>query len=175
MTAPRGVIALVGPRGSGKSTVGRLLAAALGREFADSDGEIESRDGRPIPAIFAADGEAGFRAIEAGVVAALLDRGPLVLATGGGAILDPETRRRLREAGEVVYLHADAATLHTRTAGDPNRPALTDLPAEEEVAAVLAVREPLYRQAATITVPTTGTPGDVRNRVLAQLAAGDDD
>ena len=175
VTAPRGVISLVGPRGSGKSTVGRLLAAALGVTFADSDEEIETRDGRPIPAIFAADGEAGFRAIEAEAVVSLLDRGPLVLATGGGVILNPETRRRLREAGEVVYLHADAATLHARTAGDPNRPALTDLPAQEEVAAVLAVRGPLYRQAATITVPATGSPEDVRDRILAQLAAGDDD
>ena len=173
-------VSLVGPRGSGKSTVGRLLAASLGREFADSDGEIEARGGRPISAIFADDGEAGFRAIEAEVVAALLDRGPLVLATGGGAILNPDTRRRLHAAGEVVYLHADVATLHARTAGDllsgkNRRPALTDLPAEEEVAAVLAVRDPLYRQAATITVPATGTPEDVRDRVLAQLAAGDDD
>ena len=153
-------IVLVGARGSGKSTVGRLLADRLEREFFDSDAEIERVVGRPIPEIFATHSEPAFRVVEAEVIAALLQRANCVLATGGGAVLHADTRERLA-AATVVYLEADADTLHARTAGDPNRPPLTDLPAEEETAAVLAAREPLYREVVTLTVDATAPPEDV--------------
>ena len=169
MSGPRGVIVLVGPRGSGKTTVGRRLADWFGCDFADSDEELVRRDGRDIPTIFQQDGEAGFRTLEADVIAVLLARDPLVLATGGGAVTNADTRRRFRDAGEVIYLHADAATLHARTAGDPNRPPLTDLPAEEEMAAVLAEREPLYREVSGHVVDAGRAVDDVVNDVLCRL------
>ncbi|MEM9701546.1 MAG: shikimate kinase, partial [Planctomycetota bacterium] len=111
--------------------------------------------------------------IEAETIALLLGRDPLVLATGGGAVLNAETRRRLSDAGPVLYLQADAATLHDRTAGDPNRPPLTDLPAAEEMAAVLAEREPLYREVATAVIDADADPQSVRDWALAQVV--DDD
>ena len=163
-------IVLVGARGSGKSTVGRLLADGLEREFFDSDAEIERVVGRPIPEIFAAHGESAFRVVEAEVIAALLQRGACVLATGGGAVLHADTRERLAAAGAVIYLEADVATLHARTAGDAvsgknRRPPLTDLSAEEEIAAVLAAREPLYREVASLTVDATAAPEDVATAI----------
>lgn len=173
MTAPPpgGVISLVGARGSGKSTVGRLLAEALGRSFADADAELERVVGKTIPEVFAQHGEPAFRALEAEVVAALLERENLVLATGGGAVLLEPTRAKLAAAGPVVYLHADAATLHARTAADADadRPPLTDLPPADEAAAVLARRDPLYRQVATLTVDATAPPADVVAAVAGQL------
>ena len=173
MSGLSGVLSLVGPRGSGKTTVGRRLADWFGCDFADSDGELVRRDGRDIPKIFHEDGEAGFRTLEADVIATLLIRDPLVLATGGGAVLNADTRRRLRGAGEVIYLRADAATLHARTAGDPNRPPLTDLPAGEEVARVLADRDPLYREVAAHVVDAAQPVDDVVNDVLCRLVDED--
>ena len=163
-------IVLVGARGSGKSTVGRLLADRLERKFFDSDAEIERVVGRPIPEIFAAHGEPAFRVVEAEVIAALLQRTDVVLATGGGAVLHADTRDRLAVAGAVVYLKADAAALHARTAGDAvsgknRRPPLTDLPAGEEMAAILATREPLYREVASLTVDATAPPEDVATAI----------
>lgn len=169
MTIGPGVVTLVGPRGSGKTTVGRMLAAKFECDFLDSDEEVVRRAGKPIPAIFADDGEPAFREWEADAIAVCLVRSPLVLATGGGAVLNPDTRRRLRDAGEVVYLHAGAAVLHARTVGDANRPALTDLHAEDEVAAVLAEREPLYREVAGHVIDAAQHVDDVLNDVLCRL------
>ena len=155
------------------------MAEALGYDFADSDAEIVARAGRSIPEIFASEGEPAFREMEAEAIAALLGRRPLVLATGGGAVLNANTRRRLADAGPVIYLHADAGTLHARTAADAasgrnDRPPLTDLPAAEEVAAVLAAREPLYREVASAVVRTDGPPELVRDWALAQVIGADD-
>ncbi|MFH5804754.1 shikimate kinase [Alienimonas sp. DA493] len=167
---PDSVISLVGARGCGKSTIGRRLAERLDRRFADADAEIARVAGKSIPEIFALHGEPAFRLLEAEVISALLDRTSIVLATGGGAVLQKETRERLAAAGPVVLLEADAATLHARTAGDPNRPPLTELPAEEEMAAVLAAREPLYREVATVTVDATAEPEVVVESILAALS-----
>src|SRR4029079_6018885 len=101
-------IVLVGMMGAGKTTVGRLLARRLKREFFDSDEEIERRCGVRIPVIFDIEGEAGFRARETQVLAELCALERLVLATGGGAVLAEENRRRLGERGDVVHLHAPA-------------------------------------------------------------------
>ena len=166
---PAGVVSLVGARGSGKSTVGRLLADRLGLPFVDADAELERANGRRIRDIFAEDGEPVFRALEVATLAGLLAGGPRVLATGGGAVLNPDTRRRLRGAGPVVYLRADPAALHARTAGDPDRPPLTDLPPEDEVRAVLAERDPLYRRTATLVIDAAPDPETVAGAVLAAL------
>jgi shikimate kinase len=97
---------LIGPMGAGKTTIGRRLAQVLRRDFFDSDQEIEQRAGASIPLIFEVEGEAGFRVREKAMIAELTQRPAIVLATGGGAILDPDNRRCLVGRGFVVYLHA---------------------------------------------------------------------
>src|SRR5690348_13538405 len=103
-------LALVGPMGAGKSAVGRLLGERLGLRFADLDHEVETAAGAPIPTIFECEGEAGFRARERAMLRALLAGDGLALATGGGAVLDSENRRLLRERCFVVHLHLDVAS-----------------------------------------------------------------
>lgn len=156
-------IALVGYRGTGKSTVGRILAERLGRPFADADREVESLDGRPIRVIFAEEGEPAFRAIEARVLAELATRlgeSGGVLATGGGAILREENRRTLRDFGFVAWLTAEVETLAQRlrvsSRGGDDRPALTSAGTLDEIAEVLEARTPLYSQAADIAIATDG-------------------
>ncbi|HEY1381697.1 MAG TPA: shikimate kinase, partial [Gemmataceae bacterium] len=145
MTSER--LYLIGPRGSGKSTVGRLLAARLGWAFADADEELEARAGRSIAAVFAAEGEAGFRDREAELLRDLARLDRHVIACGGGAVLRPESRQLLRATGQCVWLTGDAATLCRRLDCDPataaRRPALTALPGPAEVERVVREREPL--------------------------------
>jgi shikimate kinase len=160
-TSGRG-IALIGYRGTGKSTVGRLLAERLDRPFADADREVEALDGRSIRSIFLEDGEPAFREAEARVLAdlaaRLADGG--VVATGGGAILLESNRQVLREFGLVVWLTADADTLAHRLRssrrGVDDRPALTVAGTLAEIAEVLEARTPLYREAADAEVSTVG-------------------
>ncbi len=171
MTGGRG-LALVGYRGTGKSTVGRILADRLGRPFADADKEIEARDGRTIRAIFAEDGEPAFRRIEGEVLRELTAKLPGgIVATGGGAVLDEANRRALRSFGFVAWLKADPDTLawrlsHSRS-GLADRPALTPAGTLAEIADVLAARAPLYREAAHAEVETDGrTAREVAEAVL---------
>lgn len=110
--------------GSGKTTVGRALAKRLNLRFVDSDAEIESRTGASIPLIFEIEGEASFRQREADVIADMTARQGIVLATGGGAVLDPRSRRYLRDRGTVVYLRASVSSILQRTSHDRNRPLL---------------------------------------------------
>lgn len=169
-----GGLALVGARGSGKTTVGRLLAERAGRVFVDLDHEIERAEGRTIASIFAAESESGFREIEARtlreVVAAA--RGA-VIASGGGVVLWEENRRALRSHGAVVWLAADAGTLVERLRAAPgDRPALTDRGMLGEVEEILGRRLALYREAADWTVNTAGrTPEDIATEVHAQWKA----
>ena len=162
-------LALVGYRGTGKSTVGRIVAARLGWPFADADREVEARAGRPIRALFEADGEPAFRALEAEVIADLCARGPLVLATGGGAVLRPANRAALRDLGFVAWLRADPATLADRLRRSPgDRPPLTAAGLLGEIEAVLAARAPLYAEVAHAVVEAAGRPpGEVAAAVLA--------
>ncbi len=171
----RDAIALVGLRGTGKSTVGRLVAARLGWPFADADEEIERAAGRTVAAIFAAEGEAGFRDREAAVLTDLLARPRVVLAAGGGAVLRPENRRLFQTCGVVAWLTADPAALAERLAADlstaDRRPALTSLGPVAELAALLEVRAALYAQVATLTVPTGGrSPGAVAADIISAYA-----
>ena len=140
--------------GAGKSTVGRHLAKTLGRDFYDSDKEIEKRTGVSISWIFEMEGEAGFRAREQKVIEELTDLKNVVLATGGGAVLAEENRRVLRSRGHVVYLSASVEQLIRRTAKDKNRPLLQADDPKQQIADLLAQRDPLYRDVADIELRT---------------------
>lgn len=140
--------------GSGKSTIGRQLAAALGLDFRDSDHEIQRRTGVDIPTIFEFEGEAGFRARERAVIDELTAIDHQVLATGGGAILDADNRRALASRGVVVYLHCTPEQQHHRTAHDRNRPLLQTEDPLARLRELMAVRDPLYRETADLVVST---------------------
>ena len=163
-------IFLVGPMGSGKTTVGRQLAKALNLEFVDSDQEIERRTGTTIPVIFEVEGEAGFRVWERGVIDDLSQRRGLVLATGGGAVLDADSRAHLRLRGTVVYLRAKADQLYQRTARDRNRPLLQTADPRAKIESLIEARDPLYREVADIIVDTgEGSVRGVIRQLLNQL------
>ena len=161
-------LVLIGARGAGKTTVGALLAERLGLQLIDTDALVEAAAGRSIPAIFAAEGEAGFRRYER-MVCADLAEGTGVIATGGGVVLDPANVASLRRHARVVWLEAPPEELAARCAGS-DRPALTDLLPGDEARAVLRAREPFYRAAADVCVWTgCRDPGAVAGEVLAWL------
>lgn len=160
---------LIGYRGAGKSAVGHLLAQQLGMDCVDSDDLIEQQAGASIAEIFAREGESGFREREANVLAELVAGPPRVVALGGGAILRDQNRALLHASGApVVWLTAAAEALHQRISGDPataaRRPQLTSHQGIDEVRSLLAAREPLYREAATLIV-------DTEDRSLEEIAA----
>jgi shikimate kinase len=134
-------IVLVGMMGAGKSSIGRRLASRLGIPFIDADTEIESAAGMTIPEIFEKHGEPYFRAGEARVIARLLDNGPQVLATGGGSVMDPQTRALIGQKGISIWLKADIDVLLKRTKRRNDRPLV------EKIKDLLPVREPIYAQA----------------------------
>jgi shikimate kinase len=150
-------IYLIGPMGTGKTAVGRALGRLLGMPFYDSDAEIERAAGVDIPYIFDQEGEEGFRRREHNVLAALCAREPIVLATGGGAILDPENRRLLKESGVVVFLQTSIQQQLQRVGSGRGRPLLDNIDGEglrKRLEALRAVREPLYRETADVTLST---------------------
>lgn len=147
---------LVGPMGAGKTTIGKLLADELGLDFKDVDREIESRSGVDIPWIFDREGEPGFRAREAAVLEELSLLDAVLISTGGGAVLLEQNRQLMRASGAVVYLHTSVDEQVRRTGRDRKRPLLqTDDPGRV-LAQLMAQREPLYREVATIIVETDG-------------------
>ena len=147
-------IYLIGPMGSGKSAVGRQLARLLGVPFHDSDSEIERRTGVDIPYIFEQEGESGFRQREHEALVALTRLEPIVLATGGGAVLQAENRRLLAENGCVVYLETSLAQQLQRVGSGRGRPLLHDVDPAERLQRLRIEREPLYREIADYTVST---------------------
>lgn len=159
-------IYLIGPRGSGKTTLAALLAQQLGWDWIDADRLLEERAGLSVRAIFEKEGEPAFRERERAILAELATRDRHVIATGGGVVLHPDNRALLRASGLVVRLTADVPTLCTRLANDAvtgeQRPSLTgrSAVAAEEVAAVLAAREPLYAATAHVAVDTTNLTAD---------------
>lgn len=168
--APRSLI-LVGMMGAGKTTVGRMLAQALGFEFVDADRELESRSGALIATIFSVEGEDGFRRREAALLDELSQRAGIVLATGGGAVLNPDTRQRLRERGLVVYLRASADEIHRRTRNDRSRPLLQTADPRAKIAELLAQREPLYEATAHLTFQSaSANPRRLVRRLLEEPA-----
>lgn len=161
---------LVGMMGSGKTTIGRHLAALLGFDFQDTDAIVEARTGADIAWIFDVEGEAGFRDREQRAIAEATKRRRLVLATGGGAVLRPENRCLLRRRGVVVHLDAAAEVLVDRVRRDRRRPLLQGQDAGQRIAALLAERQPLYQAAAHFAVVTDGRPARVvAADVLARL------
>ena len=165
-------IFLVGMMGSGKSTVGRRLANRLERDFVDADKEIEARCGVPVATIFEVEGEEGFRRREAALVDELTQRAGIVLATGGGAVLNEENRRHLHERGFVVYLCASVAELWNRLRTDRVRPLLRTADPKQRVADLVAARDPLYRECAHLVVVTGRQPVErVVREIVAALAA----
>ena len=146
---------LVGPMGAGKTTVGKRLGETLALEFIDSDHEIELRTGVDIPYIFEKEGEPGFRRREKAVIADLTLRSGIVLATGGGSVLDPDNRQCLAGRGFVVYLHASVDQQLARTARSDNRPLLKNSANRREVLETLfSQRDPLYREIADLVLDT---------------------
>ena len=147
-------IFLVGLMGAGKTTVGRLLARRLGKRFLDTDHEIEHRTGVKIPVIFEIEGEPGFRAREAQVLDVLTAMDDVVLATGGGVVLDPANRERLASRGFVIYLSADTKYLWQRTRHDKGRPLLQTADPLAKLQELQRIRDPLYREVADLVVET---------------------
>jgi shikimate kinase len=156
-------IVLVGMMGAGKSSIGRRLAGRLNIPFVDADGEIESAAGMTIPEIFAKHGEPYFRAGEARVIARLLESGPQVLATGGGAVMDQRTRDLIRIKGISIWLKADLDVLMKRTKRRNDRP-LADMMKD-----LLPLREPVYAQS-DIVVQSRDEPHDnIVDEIIAAL------
>lgn len=149
-------IFLIGLMGAGKSTIGRQLAARTGKQFMDSDKEIEQRTGATIELIFEIEGEQGFRERESRVIEELTENSGIVLATGGGAVLSADNREWLKQRGTVVYLNTSPEVLHARTANDQNRPLLQTGDKYGRLKALLAERDPLYRRTADLIVDTEG-------------------
>jgi shikimate kinase len=165
-------IFLVGPMGSGKTAVGRQLARMLRAPFVDSDAEIEARTGAEIALIFDKEGEAGFRQREREVIEELTRREPLVLSTGGGAILDPDNRQHLMARGAVVYLQTSVDQQASRVRSGRQRPLLAGVDPAVKLAELMAIREPLYNGTADVVVPTDDRKvKTVAEQVLRDLRA----
>lgn len=148
----RGNLFLVGMPGSGKSTLGRLLAKRLGKAFYDADSELERRLGVSIPVIFELEGEPGFRDREQAIIAEYVVQTHTIFATGGGAILRQVNRDCLKQNGSVLYLHATPATLWERTKRSKHRPLLQAPDPYERLKEVYAFRDALYRETADFVV-----------------------
>lgn len=156
--------------GAGKSAVGRQLARTLHLSFVDSDDEIESRTGVDIPFIFEKEGEAGFRKREAIVIDDLSKMDGVVLATGGGAIADAESRSRLGGRGYVVYLFTTVDQQVQRTRKSRERPLLDSADPRETLEALLEIRDPLYREIADLVVQTDGRKvGAVASEIIENV------
>ncbi|MPZ08810.1 MAG: shikimate kinase [Kiloniellaceae bacterium] len=168
LPVPR-TIALVGLMGAGKSCIGRLLAGALGLPFVDADKEIEAAAGCSVEDIFTAHGEAAFREGERRVIARLLTQPKIVLATGGGAFMDPATRKLIRKHTTSVWLRADVDLLLRRTARRDNRPLLKRGDPREILGRLISERHPVYAEADVTVDSVDGPPEATLARVVEGL------
>jgi shikimate kinase len=166
---------LTGFMGTGKTEVGRRLARALGRAFVDTDRLVEAKTGRSVAAIFADDGEAAFRALERDAVAEACGLPDAVIATGGGALVDPENRRRLAAAGPIVCLTATPEEILRRVGRTDTRPLLAGLPSDEarieRIREMLASRAGAYGSATHVVDTSDCTPDQVVQRVRTVMEA----
>lgn len=160
---------LVGLMGAGKTNIGRRLAQRLGLGFVDADSEIEAAAGETIEEIFERRGEAAFREGERKVIARLLGNAPHVLATGGGAFMDADTRALIRERGISIWLRADLDLLHQRVSRRNNRPLLKQGNPREILARLIDQRYPVYAQADVAVDTVDGPPEATLDRVIAAL------
>lgn len=164
-------LVLVGPMGAGKTSIGKRLAERFGLAFVDADRDIEARTGATVATIFDREGEAGFRVRERAALAELLAGNDQLLATGGGAVLDPDNRRLLRERGYVVYLHVDVAGQLQRLERDRTRPLLQRDDREDALHQIAAAREPLYAEVADLRFDTNHLdPVDAAARLAKLLS-----
>jgi shikimate kinase len=168
-------IALIGYRGTGKTTVAQQLALRIAWDWVDADVEVELRAGKSIAAIFADDGEEAFRDLESDVVESLCTRQRTIVAFGGGAILRERNRTAIARCGAVVWLQASVETIDHRLSEDATtatrRPNLTKSSGQQEIAEVLAARTPIYRACATLEVDTEGkTLGQIADEIVGSLA-----
>ena len=169
MKQPRNIY-LVGPMGAGKSAVGRQLARLLHLDFVDSDDEIEARTGVDIPFIFEKEGEEGFRKREARVIDDLTQKGGVVLATGGGAVVDPQNRSHLGARGFVIYLYTTVDQQLARTRKGRDRPLLETDDPRQVLDELMDQRDGLYREIADLVVATDGRKVKaVANEILEKL------
>lgn len=162
-------IALVGMPGSGKSSIGRRLGPQLGLPFVDADAEIEAAADMSIPDMFAKHGEAYFRAGEARVIARLLEEGPSVIATGGGALLNAGTRALIRERAVSIWLKADVSVLFRRVRRKSDRPLLQGQDPEQKLKELLAQREPIYAGSDIIITSREGPHESVVEAIIEAL------
>jgi shikimate kinase len=174
-TVPGPLVVLVGPPGSGKSTVGLALSERWQLSFRDTDSDVEAVAGKPIAEIFVEDGEPEFRALEAAAVATALGEHDGVLSLGGGAVLDPQTQELLADyragGGVVVFLDVSLAHAAPRVGFNTSRPLLLGNP-RAQWSALMEARRPVYESVATLRVLTDGQrPGDVAELIELELAA----
>jgi len=168
---PDRTIALVGLMGAGKSTIGRRLAARLDIPFVDADTEIEEAAGCSIPEIFERHGEQEFREGERRVIARLLEGEPKVLATGGGAFMNEETRRRIKTSALSIWLRADLELLMSRVSRRDNRPLLKKGDPRKTMEKLIAERYPVYGEADLVVDSNEGPHEAVVDRIVAELRA----
>jgi len=165
-------LVFVGPMGAGKTTIGTRVAATLSLRFVDIDRRLQEITGARVPLIFACEGEAGFRARESALLAELCNEEGLLIATGGGAILDPVNRRRLQERGFVVHLHLDVEAQLVRLARDRSRPLLASGDRRATLSALAAQRDALYAEVADLRFDSNGPgPDAAAVRLSAEIAA----
>ena len=156
--------------GAGKTTIGKLLAKHLGKDFYDTDHEIEKRTGVKIPVIFELEGEAGFRKRETAVIQDLTKLNNIVMATGGGAVIAEENRQLLQANGTVIYLRANVNELWHRTRNDKHRPLLQNVDIRAKLEQLYAERNPLYTQTAAFVIDTGNQPvASLLNRIEKSL------
>ncbi len=175
MTAPPANLVLIGLRATGKTTLGKALAARLDWTFRDTDAEIEARAGQPVADVFTRQGQDAFREIEAGVLADLADARRCVISTGGGIILRADNRRRLAALGPCIWLDAPVAVLRARMASQPGqRPPLTGRDPLDEIEQVSLARAPLYAALAEMQLDTaTASAAQLVTRVLDYFGMSD--
>ena len=164
-------IVLIGPMGSGKTTVGRSLSKKLGIDFYDSDHEITDKTGVSIDHIFDVEGEEGYRKRESDVFKNLCSQDNIIIATGGGAVISEENRIEISKTGSVIYLLSSVDQILRRTSKSKTRPLLENSKNKRKtISDIINARDPLYREIATITVDTNGKKlNEVINEILVQL------
>lgn len=145
----------IGFRGSGKTTLAKIISASLHKQFVDIDNLIEEREKLTIEQIFSKKGEEYFRNLETLVLKELSVKSDLIVSTGGGIVMREENRKIISQTGIAIYLTADEKTIYNRIKNDKNRPPLTSLPMEEEIRKLMALRRPFYEELASITLDTS--------------------